>query len=250
MSVKMIGIGIEGESEKIVRSVLRSHCAARTVCYCCPGVLPGEIEVAVREDPHPEEALIRDLYLGNIHAAVRGTLPANATLAALKRMSGVDRLERAALLETEKGTRFLLAPVGVDEGWTVQEKVSLVRRAESMARFIGLSGGVAILSGGRLGDAGRHPRVDESMAQAELVARLTGARHFQILIEEAVKQCSVILAPDGISGNLIFRTLTFLGSGHGHGAPVLNIDRIFVDTSRASPEYVDALHLADSLSIR
>jgi len=247
MTATRIGIGIEDESEKVLKSVLQSRCISRTVCYCRPGTFSGNGDVTLKEDPHPEKALIRDLYEGRLDAAVRGTLPANATLSALKKAAGVDRLERGALLETGGGRKFLLAPVGVDEGWTVIEKVSLVKNAERIARCIGLSGEVAILSGGRLGDVGRHPRVDESMAQAELVARLTGARHFQILIEDAIQVCSIIIAPDGISGNLIFRTLTFLGSGHGHGAPVLNIDRIFVDTSRASPEYVNALHLADTL---
>jgi predicted methyltransferase MtxX (methanogen marker protein 4) len=46
---------------------------------------------------------------------------------------------------------------------------------------------------------------------------------------------------------LIFRTLTFLGSGQGHGAPVVNIDKIFVDTSRASPDYANAIRLAESM---
>ncbi|MDD1717629.1 MAG: phosphotransacetylase, partial [Methanoregulaceae archaeon] len=50
-----------------------------------------------------------------------------------------------------------------------------------------------------------------------------------------------------ISGNLIFRTLVFLGAGKGHGAPVINIDKIFVDTSRASPDYTNAILLAEKL---
>ncbi len=248
MTGARIGIGIGGEGERVLESVLASRCAPRTVCYCRPGSLSGGQGITLREEKSPEEALIRDLYEGRLDAAVRGTLPASTTLAILKKRAGVEHLERAALLETSSGKKFFLAPVGVDEGWTVTEKVSLVRNAEKAARRIGLSGGVAILSGGRLGDVGRHPRVDGSMAQAELVARLTGGCHFEILIEDAIRECCVILAPDGITGNLIFRTLIFLGSGHGHGAPVLNIDRIFVDTSRASPGYTHALHLADALS--
>jgi predicted methyltransferase MtxX (methanogen marker protein 4) len=85
------------------------------------------------------------------------------------------------------------------------------------------------------------------MADAELVARRAGAEHCEILIEDAAKTCGLIIAPDGICGNLIFRTLTFLGAGHGHGAPVLNIPVIFVDTSRASPDYTNALSLAAAL---
>ncbi len=35
--------------------------------------------------------------------------------------------------------------------------------------------------------------------------------------------------PDGISGNLIFRMLVFLGGGYWYGAPVL-MEKVFVDT--------------------
>ena len=142
---------------------------------------------------------------------------------------------------------FLLAPVGVDEGWTVAEKVELVERGRDLAARFGLPGDVAVLSGGRLGDVGRHPAVDRTLADAELVARLSGATHREILIEDAIGTSGMILAPDGISGNLIFRTLVHLGEGRAHGAPVVNIDRIFVDTSRASPDYANALITASKL---
>ena len=90
--------------------------------------------------------------------------------------------------------------------------------------------------------------MDASIAAAEKVALLGNATHCEILIEDAVETCGLIIAPDGISGNLVFRTLVFLGGGHGHGAPVVNISRIFVDSSRASPDYSNALLLAASLS--
>jgi putative methanogen marker protein 4 len=184
---------------------------------------------------------------GRIDAAVRGTLPANATLKALKSAEGVDHLERIALLETVRGKKFLLTPVGVDEGWTVAEKLEMVKKGRLIAKKFGLPEKTCILSGGRLGDVGRHPQVDASMAEAELVARLSDATHCEILIEDAIETCGLIIAPDGISGNLVFRTLIFLGGGHGHGAPVVNISRIFVDTSRASPNYTNAILLAASL---
>ena len=199
------------------------------------------------ETPHPEQALVDDLVSGTIDAAVRGTLPSNTTLKALKVAMGVDHLERIALLETVYGKKFLLTPVGVDEGWTVAEKLELIKKGRIIAKKFGLPEKTGILSGGRLGDIGRHPQVDASMAEAELVARLGDATHCEILIEDAVETCGLIIAPDGISGNLVFRTLTFLGGGHGHGAPVVNISRIFVDSSRASPNYSNALLLAASL---
>jgi len=69
----------------------------------------------------------------------------------------------------------------------------------------------------------------------------------QILIEDAAKDCNLIIAPDGISGNLIFRTLHFLGDGKAMGAVVLNIDKVFVDTSRAKTSYLDPIALASAM---
>jgi putative methanogen marker protein 4 len=249
--VKTIGIGIGDHADKVLRSAAAAGDRVVVACYCRPGTpgvpASGHGKVRIVVNPEPHEALVADLYRGSIDAAVRGTLPANETLRALKRTAGVDHLERIALLETAGGKKFFLAPVGVDEGWTVAEKVELVRKGRDIARRFGLPEKTGILSGGRFGDIGRHRQVDASMADAELVAKLASADHCEILIEDAVQSCGLIIAPDGISGNLIFRTLTFLGAGHAHGAPVLNISRIFVDSSRASPDYTNALMLAAAL---
>ncbi|MDO9324650.1 MAG: methanogenesis marker protein Mmp4/MtxX [Methanoregula sp.] len=248
--VKRIGIGIAKDPEKVIDSA-NSVCGKfETICYCNPGIVDRRTTgngVSVAESAHPEQALVDDLMAGRIDAAVRGTLPANATLKALKKAAGVDHLERIALLETVHGKKFLFAPVGVDEGWTVEQKIDLIKKGRIIAEKFGLPKKVGILSGGRLGDIGRHPNVDASIADAEMVARLGDATHCEILIEDAVETCGLIIAPDGISGNLVFRTLVFLGGGYGHGAPVVNISRIFVDSSRASPNYANALLLAESL---
>jgi putative methanogen marker protein 4 len=249
-AVKRIGIGIAEDPEKVIASANRVSGQVDIICYCCPGVADkknAQENVFFSEHLHPEQVLVEDLVSGKIDAAVRGTLPSSTTLKALKTAMGVDHLERIALLETVHGKKFLLTPVGVDEGWTVAEKLELIKKGRIIAKKFGLPGKTGILSGGRLGDIGRHPQVDASLAEAELVARLGDATHCEILIEDAVETCGLIIAPDGISGNLIFRTLTFLGGGYGHGAPVVNISRIFVDSSRASPNYANALLLAASL---
>ncbi|MDV0442960.1 methanogenesis marker protein Mmp4/MtxX [Methanorbis rubei] len=246
-----IGIGCSNDAAKVLLSAGRiANETLRVRCYCDAETAAGRVagpfvELVVCQTPH--QKIIDDLIAGTIDGAVRGTLPANDTLRYLKAACNVTRLERIALLETADHQKFFLAPVGVDEGWTVSEKVSLVLDARELARNFGISERTAILSGGRLGDIGRHQIVDKTIHDAEEVARLTGAEHREILIEDAVKDCGVIIAPDGISGNLIFRTLTFLGHGIGHGAPVVNISPVFVDSSRASAGYDGSLRLAAAL---
>lgn len=240
-----IGAGTDPESVRATMEKLSGTISLRCFTHSCNRDAFAGYD-AVFSDA-PEEALVQALFSGDIDAAIRGSLPSANTLSALKRAACVPRLERIAFLETSDGARFLLAPVGVDEGWTVDEKVSFIARAREMAPAFGVTDRAAVLSGGRLGDLGRHPVVDKTIRDAEEVAARTGSDHAEILIESAVCSHGIIIAPDGISGNLIFRTLCLLGGGIAHGAPVANIDRIFVDTSRASSNYLNSVFIANSL---
>lgn len=248
MQKRRIGIGVGEDPLRVVRSILRYSEPSEVICYTDPDTadettFPGNIVV----DHNPADRLIADLINKNIDAAVRGTITAHNTLSILKKACAVSELERMVLMETATGIRFFLAPVGIDEGWTIKQKLSLIKSGQVMLDKFGLSSTVGVLSGGRFGDVGRHPAVDRSLADAELIAHLTGSKHFEILIEDAIKECGLIIAPDGITGNLIFRTLLFAGGGVTHGAPILNIEPVFVDTSRVNPDYSHALHLAASL---
>jgi predicted methyltransferase MtxX (methanogen marker protein 4) len=148
---------------------------------------------------------------------------------------------------------FLFAPVGVDEGWTVAQKVELAERGAMLLRRMGIEPRIGMLSGGRRSDRGRHRSVDRTLDDAAEAAGMLRSMGFraedkEILIEDAARECDVIIAPDGISGNLIFRTLHFLGEGRAMGAVVLNIDRVFVDTSRAKTSYLDSIAMASALA--
>ncbi len=244
-----IGIGCGVDATKVVASAERvAKSGIEIICYSHDDIKSDSVSLSVSE--FPEKMLVDDLYSGKIDAAIRGSLPANDTLKYLKSVFQVNHLERIALLETVDGKQFFFAPVGVDEGWTVAEKVEFVTKAQRLAVSFGISPKTAILSGGRMGDIGRHEKVDQSIRDAEEVAHLTGAEHREILIEDAVKDCGVIIAPDGISGNLIFRTLVFLGGGRGLGAPVVNIPALFVDSSRASFGYDEILKITASVATR
>ncbi len=200
----------------------------------------------------PEAALIRLLKEGKVDGVVRGSLSASVTLKNLKSVMGLQKIMRVSLLKTPDWKFFFFAPVGVDEGWTVEEKVELgVLGADLMRRF-GIEPDIGILSGGRLGDRGRSPRVDQSMDDAEEVARLLSSRgikakHAEILIEDAVREHNYVIAPDGITGNLIFRSLCLVGGGEGYGAPLVGTDIVYVDTSRAGSGYENAICIASAL---
>ncbi len=248
MQSGFIGIGVASDPNRVIESILRFPYPESVICYTEEQIAEDySFPCRIITGPEPGHQLIADLMSDRLAAAVRGTLSSHSTLAALKVACGVSELERIVLLETISRKKFFLAPVGVDEGWTPEQKISLVQKGREISRWFGLSDQVGIVSGGRMSDIGRHPVVDRTLADAELVAKVTGAFHYEIRLEDAIRECGMILAPDGISGNLIFRTILFAGNGAAHGAPVVNINKIFVDTSRVNPDYSNALILAASM---
>ena len=228
-----VGIGCNGTSAKVRDSVR--------------GI---EGYATVYTDP---EKLVDDLISGKIDAAVRGDMSSSVLLPLLKKKMGVSELERIVLLEPVGGKLVIAAPVGIDEGWTVDQKYDLAVKSIELMKKIGMGTKIAVMSGGRKDDIGRHPTVDNTIKDAlELVDRLNSegydAYHAEILIENAVEDADLIIAPDGISGNLIFRTMHLIGGALALGAPIINIDKVFIDTSRAKKDYKDSIALAMRLT--
>ncbi|HII80164.1 MAG TPA: methanogenesis marker protein Mmp4/MtxX [Methanosarcina sp.] len=210
-------------------------------------------ELEVIDTENPEKVLSELLVSRTVDAVIRGTAKASETLSNLKEALGMKRICRLALLLTADGTPFFLAPVGIDEGNTISDKLRMITLGAEHIRRLGVDPAVGVLSGGRMGDIGRDRRVDRTLADGEFVAgraRELGinAKHYTILIEDAIKESNFIVAPDGISGNLIFRTIAFLGGGDGLGAPVLMDNYVFVDTSRVGGHFTKAIMLASALS--
>ena len=206
--------------------------------------------VVIYDDP---ELLVSDLVSGKIDAAVRGDMPSDVLLPILKRGLGLRKLERVVLLEPVGGRLFMLAPVGIDEGWTDEQRFDIARRAADFAKRMDMDPRIAVMSGGRCEDRGRCAAVDKSIDSALAVADMLkdagyDAYHCQILVEDAIEEAGIVIAPEGITGNIMFRTLHFVGGAQALGAPVVNADRVFVDTSRVKTDYRDSIALARRLT--
>ncbi len=229
-----VGIGRGTDSGNVERSVL---------------AMEGH-DVVIYDDPYK---MTDDLASGVIDAAVRGDMSSSMLLPILKSKLGLGVLERVAFLEPMGGKMIILSPVGIDEGWTDEQRFSLATRSADLARKVGMGDRIAIMSGGRCEDVGRCKAVDRSIESARgiakrLVSEGYDAYHSQILIEDAVKEADIIIAPEGITGNIIFRTLHFIGGAKALGAPVVNSKKVFVDTSRAKTDYRDSIALAMRLT--
>lgn len=225
-----------------------------------------------------EEELFDAFIDPNIDAVVRGSLNASMVIKTIKEFKSNEKVNRATYVNTsdddrfDKDYEFLLTPVGIDEGHTIEEKVSLAIQAANFIQSLGKSPKIAILSEGRKDDYGRTNRIDRSLKESEnlceeLIERFEGLENFDnesddesknysiknyyILLEQAINDGNnVILASDGIFGNIIFRALILLDSWPSYGAVTLGIDEIFIDTSRdqSVEGYIRSLKLAYKLA--
>lgn len=242
-----IGIGADGGGPDIWAGIEEAGEFAEVVVVGDPGCDLGE-EVAVVGADDPASALVDLLEKGEIDGAVRGNLSATR---AMRKIAGTFdvRVRRISLLALPDWS-FFLAPVGIDEGETISQRRDLAVMGAEYLRGMGIDAQISILSGGRMEDLGRSERVDRTLAEGELLARLArdaGVRavHRGILIERCLGD-DLIVAPDGISGNLIFRTLMLVSGAKGYGAPVI-MDPVFVDSSRARKSFAGPIALASAL---
>lgn len=245
-----IGIGIWNADSNLITSLKSAAEYADLVIVGDPGCdsqFDCPFECISSKEPWQE--LVRLLESGEIDGAVRGNLPAGRSMRALSDQFGI-RVRRLALIELS-GWAFLLGPVGIDEGESMSDRLELLSGGAGLLLEMGKKAKAAVLSAGRLEDVGRCGRVDRSLAEGELIVNRAleagiDATHKGILIESC-RGDDIVIAPEGVSGNLIFRTLLLLCGAQSFGAPVL-MDRIFVDSSRSRGGFDGPVMLASALS--
>ena len=206
----------------------------------------------------PEKDVFEFLNNNPMHAFIRGSFSSNKFLKHFKINFNVGEINRLALLETVDGHQFFYGPVGIDECNTLRKKITFIEYALKEIRLLNIIPKISILSGGRESDFGRDEIVDKSIKESiEIVETMKNRypdlniSHDEILIENAISNKSnLIIAPDGISGNLIYRTLVHLGGGKAYGAIYMGLKKVIIDTSRVAelPEIEGALLIALALS--
>ena len=225
-----------------------------------------------------EDELIEAFKNPEIDAVIRGSLKASKVIKAIKEFKSDKTINRTTYINTEdeegfsNNYEFLLAPVGIDEGKNIEEKIILAVQAADFIQYLGKKPKIAVLAEGRKDDLGRSERIDESLISSdELTNRLIetfkeldnfdndsdeisknySIKNYYILLEQAIEDgYNIILANDGIFGNIMFRTLVLLDKWPSYGAVTLGIDEIFIDTSRDQTVegYVRSLKLAYNLA--
>lgn len=188
------------------------------------------------EQIYDDDELVKAILDDEIDAVVRGSLPASGVMKEVKKY--FPEISRATYVNGA-GHEFLLSPVGIDEGTTVEDKLKIAIRCGEFLKRLNKEPKIAVLADGRKGDYGRSEEISKSIDESEELADLINkntdfeVKNYYILIEQALNDnCNVIIAPDGIIGNIIFRTLILVNSWPSCGAVTFGINGIYIDTSR------------------
>ena len=97
-----------------------------------------------------EDELIEAFKNPEIDAVIRGSLKASKVIKAIKEFKSDKTINRTTYINTEddesfsKDYEFLLAPVGIDEGKNIEEKVTLAIQAANFIQYLGKKPNIAI----------------------------------------------------------------------------------------------------------
>lgn len=258
-----IAVGISSD-DRLGSRTLSACTQAKKKRYADPIVVGSNIPLQKKLErvnvDNPEHKLVDMLREGEVDAVVRGSLEATPVLTYLKQYIPKAAV-RIALFEDKVGNSFLLAPVGIDEGNSYIEKENILREGINLLNSFNIDPKVCILAGGKQRDVGRNPVSDQTIADAnKLIENFTGYNIFStgIMLEKALKQnANFIIAPGGISGNLIYRSLVQVsGYAVSYGAPFRETSSgkncgctCFTDTSTVGTisDYVRAIAFTSSL---
>lgn len=235
--MKTIAIGV-GENENIIQA-----------CHIFKEKHPKTELKLIYKD----EDLVKAVLDDKIDGVVRGSLPASNIMKELK--EHYPNLSRATFVSGEE-YEFLLTPVGIDEGVSVEDKFEMAMNCADFLKKLGKKPKIAVLAEGREDDFGRGKEVSNSIKDSKKLTKLIEesseeVKNYFILIEKAINdKNNIIIAPNGRVGNIIFRTLVLLNSWPSYGAVTFGMDRTYIDTSRdqSIEGYVRSLMLVNDLA--
>ena len=140
----------------------------------------------------------------------------------IKQKAGADKIFRLSVFLTHKDQLIFSAPAGPDMNDGIGDLMFCAKVGFSVIEKLGIKPFVGIISGGRAGDIGRNEKCDQTIRDAEILEKMLAeenipAKHYTILIEDAVKEANFLILPDSLSGEMVLKTAAGIGEGREIG---------------------------------
>lgn len=246
-----VGLGITRPTDKIIAYL------ERTKQFCDPVLVGREVsgfESIVSDQPH--ETLFNLLKENQVGAIIRGqvsSVPFRATFDSFYegKINPGDAL--VSVLEDAEGRVFLLSPVTNPRGWNNNDKISLINASVRLLAKLGMPVKIGILCFSREEELAHNEDFlrETFFAANELVDFFKdkyAIKNYGIDFDIALAEnCTIIIEPNGGTGNQVIRSLVFLDAIRNYGVPILNADRVIIESMRNSDDFSDHLLLAAAL---
>jgi len=249
-----IAFGLKEPNKSVIESLIRSKKYADIVLVGPKAIknVKGFEKLISQE---PEKELAKILFNGGVEGIVRGTIDDFKTFEAYQDLVGKENTKNMAefgLAEDNHGRQFFLSQASNPAGWTKEEKI---KDCEGVIRFIkdnlGIKPKIGCITGVRHETYKRKKNIkqgaqmflNQTYEDAEFVVSYfrkkgIGAKNYSIEIETAMNEgCNIIVPPNGMVGNQVFRTLIFLGGGRLLTASRAYLPHPYEDNSRSETDF-------------
>jgi predicted methyltransferase MtxX (methanogen marker protein 4) len=246
-----VAIGIIRPTDKIIAYL------EKTKQFCDP-VLVGKavpgFESIVSDQPH--ETLFKILKDKKVEAIIRGQVSSEPFRDSFNsfyegKVNPGDAF--VGVVEDSEGRVILLSPITNNRGWNNDDKIMLINASAGLLAKLGMPVKIGILCFSReeglpYGKDFIKKTFFEANELVDLFKEKYDIKNYGIDFEIALAEnCTIIIEPNGGTGNQVIRSLVYLDALRAYGAPILNADRVILEMMRNSKDFSDCLLLAAAL---
>jgi predicted methyltransferase MtxX (methanogen marker protein 4) len=247
-----VGIGITRPTDQIIAYL------EKTKQFCEPVLVGRQVpgfKSIVSDQPH--ETLFNLLKENQVDAIIRGQVSSEPFRDSFNgfyegKVNPGDAF--VGVLEDAGGRAVLLSPITNNRGWDNKDKIMLINASIALLAKLGMPIKIGILCFTREeGLPYDKEFIKKTFFEAnelvDLYKEKYAIKNYGIDFEIALAEnCNIIIEPNGGTGNQVVRSLVYLEALRIYGAPILNADRVIIESMRHSDDFSDHLLLAAALA--
>ena len=244
-----VAFGLKEPNKKILESLKKSQKYAFITLVGSKNISKIKGFKKILSD-NPEQKLAETLFNQEIDGIIRGTIDDFKTFKAYESLIGKAKAKKMrilGLMEDFYGRQFFVSEGSNPRGWTKQEKI---KACESIIKFmkeeLRIKPKIGFITGVRHETYKREKNVkewpqsylnqtykDANYCVKYFLKKKIQAKNYAIETETALKDnCNIIVPPNGLVANQIFRTLVLIGGGKLLTASRINLPHPYEDNSR------------------
>jgi len=248
-----VGFGLARPDKEILNSLRKSKKYADIILVGSKSIekVVGFKKIITK---NPEKLLPELLVKGEFNGIVRGTIDDFKTFEAYQKLVGKNKTKKMielALLEDAFGRQFFLSEGSNPLGWKLEEKIKNCEGIIKFIKKIGIKPKIGVITGVRHNTYKKRKSIktgvigilNKTYEDAEDIVKYfrkkkVAIKNYTIELDTAIKDnCNVIIPPNGMVGNQIFRALCLVGGGKTLIVSRANLPHPYEDNSRSEKDF-------------